>query len=231
MLNRKQHEMILSQLLFDIYNHPQLRTLLGFKGGTACYFFYELPRFSVDLDFNLLDIDHQQVVFDTVQNIASEYGELKDVQIKFNTIFFLLSYETHSYNIKIEISTRGLKTDKYEVKQYRGLPVLVMQQPYISAHKLVAITDRKAIVNRDLFDAHFFLKQQWPIDEQTIHIRTGKTMREYMQELILVIEREQQAKRNMLQGIGELLDEKQKAWVKTHLLNELLFLLRVYIDE
>ena len=42
------------QILRDIYSDLELANYLGFKGGTALMFFHGLPRFSVDLDFNLL---------------------------------------------------------------------------------------------------------------------------------------------------------------------------------
>ena len=49
-----RHKFYMLQILKDIYSDPKLSTALGFKGGTALMFFYNLPRFSVDLDFNLL---------------------------------------------------------------------------------------------------------------------------------------------------------------------------------
>jgi predicted nucleotidyltransferase component of viral defense system len=42
------------QILRDIYSDLELANVLGFKGGSALMFFYNLPRFSVDLDFNLI---------------------------------------------------------------------------------------------------------------------------------------------------------------------------------
>lgn len=37
--------------------------------------------------------------------------------------------------------------------------------------------------------------------------------------------------KNILSGIGELLDEKQKAWVKTKLRSETIFLLRLALSN
>jgi len=58
MLDRTKHENTMRNILNEVYSHKDLSPILGFKGGTACYFFYELPRFSTDLDFNLLNYDH-----------------------------------------------------------------------------------------------------------------------------------------------------------------------------
>ena len=56
MLDIQKHKFILVSILKDIYSDVSLGSIFGFKGGTAFYLFYNLPRFSVDLDFNLLDI-------------------------------------------------------------------------------------------------------------------------------------------------------------------------------
>ena len=49
----------MGQILKDIYTDASISSLLGFKGGTCVYLFYNLPRFSVDLDFDLLTINEK----------------------------------------------------------------------------------------------------------------------------------------------------------------------------
>lgn len=51
-----KHKFFMMQVLKDIYSDRELASCLGFKGGTALMFFYNLPRFSVDLDFRFPDI-------------------------------------------------------------------------------------------------------------------------------------------------------------------------------
>jgi predicted nucleotidyltransferase component of viral defense system len=51
MIDINRHKFLLLQILKDIYSNIELSNWLGFKGGTALLFFYDLPRFSVDLDF------------------------------------------------------------------------------------------------------------------------------------------------------------------------------------
>ncbi|NCU42285.1 MAG: hypothetical protein EOM19_06240, partial [Candidatus Moranbacteria bacterium] len=94
MLNREKHELIMTQILKDIFTNTEIAPLLGFKGGTAAYFFYGLPRFSVDLDFDLLENNEifRKNIFEKIERILSKYGVIKDSQQKENTIFFLLSY-------------------------------------------------------------------------------------------------------------------------------------------
>lgn len=51
------HKNVLIKILKDIYTNPTLGPILGFKGGSAVYLFYGLNRFSVDLDFDLLQLE------------------------------------------------------------------------------------------------------------------------------------------------------------------------------
>lgn len=228
MLDRLTHEKNMGRILNDIYTHPQLRSLLGFKGGTACYFLYNLPRFSTDLDFDLLNVTQSEFVYEAIQHIVKQYGIIREAYQKKFTIFFLLSYETQSHNIKVEISKRSFESNHYTTQYYLGVPILVLDKPFLTAHKFAAILDRKKIVSRDLFDAHFFLKQNWPIDEDTIRLRTGKDLPDYF--IYLADTLQKRGSSDMLQGIGELITESQKAWVKNKLLPDLLFYLRSYSD-
>jgi predicted nucleotidyltransferase component of viral defense system len=54
MVDINRHRFLLVQILKDIYADLELANCLGFKGGTALMFFYDLPRFSVDLDSTCL---------------------------------------------------------------------------------------------------------------------------------------------------------------------------------
>ena len=63
-VNITTHKNILIKILKDIYTDSSLGPLLGFKGGTAAYLFYSLNRFSVDLDFDLLNENKEQEVFE-----------------------------------------------------------------------------------------------------------------------------------------------------------------------
>ena len=225
MLNKTKHEAILNRILLDIYTDSHLASLLAFKGGTACYFFYSLPRFSTDLDFNLLKPEEADRVMAKIHEIAVQYGTIKEEYHKKNTLFFLISYGDSDYNVKIEVSIRGIAADHYEIRPYYGLPVQLMRQDCMAAHKLVATMDRRRLVNRDLFDSTYFLKNNWPVNEEVIRNRTGKSKMEYFQELATFVKDLKTKKPQLLDGLGEVLDAKQKAWVKEKMLEELIFLL------
>ncbi|MBU0649334.1 nucleotidyl transferase AbiEii/AbiGii toxin family protein [Patescibacteria group bacterium] len=108
MLNKERHQLIMGQILKDIYTNTRIAPLVGFKGGTCAYFFYGLPRFSVDLDFDLLVPGEENIkkVFQEIQAIIGRYGAIKDECVKLNTILFEMSYGPEDRNIKIEISVR-----------------------------------------------------------------------------------------------------------------------------
>jgi len=71
MLNKEKHQLIMGRILKDVYTDVLIAPLLGFKDGTCAYFFYGLPRFSVDLDFDLFSPDEikQTLLFDTIRKI------------------------------------------------------------------------------------------------------------------------------------------------------------------
>ena len=226
MLDIGQHRFVLVQILKDIYSNSEINTQLVFKGGTACYLFYRLPRFSVDLDFSLLNEDKKELVFSCAENILSAYGNIKDAKVKRQTLFFLLSYGEQSTNIKVEISMRQFP-DRFEVRNYFGIPMLVMNKEHIMAHKLVALLDRSSIANRDLFDLWYFFKNNWNVDREIVEMRTGKTFEDYLKECIKRLKNVNTT--YLLQGLGEVLDEKQKLWAKKNLKQDLLFLMQSYM--
>lgn len=77
-LDTAKHKNILIKILKDIYTDTSIAPLLGFKGGTAAYLFYELSRASLDLDFDLLDESKEDYVFEKMEEIAKQYGQIKE---------------------------------------------------------------------------------------------------------------------------------------------------------
>lgn len=224
----------MGQILKDIYTDVSIGPLLGFKGGTCAYFFYDLPRFSVDLDFDLLVVneENQKMVLEKIVAILSKYGQIKDQYIKRFTVFALLSYGDNDHNIKVEINVRKLVEnikDHYEIKEYLGISMFVAKKDYLFASKLSALTLRTETAMRDIFDIHYFAKNNWDINTEVIKERTGKTTKEYLSDCIVFIEK---VKNNqMLQGLGELVNnEKEKEWVRTHLKTDSIFMLKNYMS-
>ena len=224
MLNKERHEIILKQILKDVFKNNKLQGQLAFKGGTCLYIFYNLNRFSTDLDFNLIT---KEFDFQEFTQILEKYIKIEDFFSKRNTWFWLGTYEKGLQKIKVEVSKRDFP-DKYINKNYFGILIPTMQPEYMFAHKLCAITDREKLQNRDLFDSWFMFEQQWEPNEEIIKIRTRESKTEYFKKLIEFINKNAN-KKNILDGLGEVLDEKQKNWVKNNLIEELTFQLNIRI--
>lgn len=228
MINKALHHNNFISVLKEIYSDPEIRTALGFKGGTAAMLFYELPRFSVDLDFDLLDEGKKEIVFQKLKNILSKFGNVSDASEKKHTLLYILHYQKNERILKVEISKRTTR-GSFEVKNYLGISMLVMKQPEMTAGKLSALITRKKFASRDMFDLWFFLKENWSIDEDIVREKTDFPLGEALDKAIAIVQAVTQ--NQLLEGLGELLqDEKQKTWVRTKLKDELIFCLRLYQD-
>ncbi len=228
MLNPNTHRSVMITVLKRIYDEKDLAKILGFKGGTAAYLFYDLDRFSVDLDFNLLDTKEENTVFEKLGGFLSEFGTVREKVIKHFTLFFLLSYVKGERELKIEISRRKAPA-QYVVKSYLGTPMLVMTREDMFAHKLMAMCERRSPVNRDLYDVWFFFHKLWPLNEKIVEESSGISFPEYLKKAVDHVENYKNA--YILDGIGEFLTEKQKLWVKEHLKEDLIFQLRLRLEN
>lgn len=226
MLDRQKHEQILKNILRDLFTTTDLEAKLAFKGGTCLYLFYQLERFSVDLDFNLLAKDFDEKL---VTGIISKYLTINDQKNKYFTWSWIGSYEKGKQRVKVEISKRDYP-DKYLNKDFYGITIPTMSPDCMFAHKLCAITDRKNFQNRDVYDAHFMFLKQFDINEEIIKLRTGKSTKEYLTCLIDFIDKKVSTN-SILGGLGELLSENQKDHTRATLKRDILFDLKVHTSN
>jgi predicted nucleotidyltransferase component of viral defense system len=225
------HKNILIKILKDVYTNHLIAQSLGFKGGTAALLFYGLNRFSVDLDFDLLDESKTDEIYEHILIILKSYGTVKESRKKRYSLFFLLSYDSKvvgAYNVKIEINKRTFGSH-YETKQYLGIPMQVMVQKDMAANKLVAMYERIGKTNRDIFDVWFFLHNGWPINKDIVERRTHMKYVHFLQKCVDSLEAI--SNHNILSGIGELLTDTQKVWAKSKLKVDTIFLLKLAIDH
>lgn len=227
MLDINVHKTVLVKILKDIYTDIKLGNYLGFKGGTALYFFYSLPRFSTDLDFDLINPEKELFVLEKLESIVSQYGKITQKENKANTVFLLLSYGVKNINIKIEISKRNFGS-RYEVKNYLGVSIKTMVAEDMFAHKLTALLERNKTASRDLYDVWFFLTNHFAINEKIVLQRTKENLKQYLEKCVAFVEK--YPDNRILAGIGELIDNKTKSWVKNKLKEELLLLLKLKIE-
>ena len=226
-MNNNKHRFYLTQILTAIYSDRELSRCLGFKGGTALMFFHNLPRFSVDLDFDLLTIEKAEQVYKKVKEILLNYGKIADEAQKFFGDLLALNYEFGERNLKIDISHRKIYAE-YEIKNLLGISIKTMKISDMFSHKLVTLLGRKEIADRDIFDCWWFMSRQTPVKTVIIENLTQKTYSDYIQACIHAMEN--LPKRSLLYGLGELLEQDMKPFVRNRLRTEILTLLRFYKD-
>lgn len=225
MVDINRHKFFLVQILKDIYSDIELANILGLKGGTALMFFYDLPRFSVDLGFDLLDIKKEDIAYRKVRKILLKYGTIFDQAKKFHGPIIVLDYGFDERKLKIEISNRLFK-NRYEIKNLLGINMKVMVQEDMFAHKLCALLDRDVMANRDIFDCWFFMQKRTAINKNIVESRMKMTFADFLQKCIEHLE--SKSDKGLLDGMGELMDNKIKTFVKTKMRTELIELLRIY---
>lgn len=220
------HRTILFQILKDIFSDTTISPYLGFKGGTAALMFYGLDRFSVDLDFDLLDESQEDHVFARVIEIAQQHGTLKETHKKRFNLFVLLSYEDKARHVKVEINRRQYGS-RYEIKTYLGVSMRVMILQDMFAHKLIAMYERLGKTSRDVYDVWFFLKSRAPINKDIVENRARMPFDQLVENCISNLEK--MDNRRILDGVGELLTVSQKDWAKAKLRGETIALLKLRI--
>jgi predicted nucleotidyltransferase component of viral defense system len=221
------HKTILFQILKDINSDTAISPYLGFKGGTAALMFYGLDRFSVDLDFDLLDDDQADPVFGRVMKIVQRQGAIKEAHKKRFSLLIILSYEDKARRIKVEINRRQFGS-RYEIKTYLGVSMQVMVIEDMFAHKLMAMYERIDKTSRDIYDVWFFLKSRFPINKQIVENRAEMPFDQLVNRCIDQLEK--MSNRHILDGMGELLTTSQKDWAKARLREDTINLLKLRIE-
>jgi predicted nucleotidyltransferase component of viral defense system len=213
------------QILKEIYSDIELSNWLGFKGGSALMFFYDLPRFSVDLDFNLLEPAKEEEVYQKVRSVLLKFGTIADEAKKFFGPVIVLDYGYHERKLKVEISNR-MFNDRYRIENLLGINMKVMIAEDMFANKLCALLDRSAIANRDIFDCWFFMQKQTAVNKEIVETRMKKPFSDYLLQCIEHLE--SKTDKGLLDGLGELTDNTMKEFVRKKLRTETISLLKFY---
>ena len=216
-MNKQKHKLYMAQILSLIFKDKDLCNVMGFKGGTALMFFHKLPRFSTDLDFNLLDTNKLDIVYAKVRQILLRFGSIDDEAKKQFGPILVLNYGKGERMLKVEISTRQFD-NHYEMRTLAGTDIRVLRIPDMFAHKLCAMGER--LSPRDVFDIWYFLQQLHAnINETTIMERTGKSVAEYASWCAGRVR--EASPKLLMQGLGEVVDDtRTKNFIKTKLIEE-----------
>jgi len=211
-----KHRYFMTQVLLAVFRDKDLSPLLAFKGGTSLMLFHGLTRFSTDLDFNLLDADKAEFVFQRMHNLLLQYGTIDDEAMKLYGSILVLDYEKGERMLKIEISNRTFP-NHYEIRTLVGTDIRVMTIADMFAHKICALGER--ITPRDIYDVWFFLKNRTEINSEIVELRTQKKLEDYC--IWCANQVRSYNPRILMQGLGEvLLDNQSKSFVRNNLLTE-----------
>ena len=223
-MDKRRHLLYMQRILRDIYLDPFLSEELKFKGGTAAMMFHGLPRFSTDLDFNLEHSSKQHEVFVRLSEIVRRYGNIDDAADKNYGPIVVLDYGPGERKLKLEASNR-LFDNHYDRIDFGSLSIPVLKNGDMLSHKLCAMKERRA--PRDVFDVWYFLSKGWPLNGNIIRERTGESVSGFLSECKSSLEEVSPA--SVMQEIGELLDERQKQFVRSRLLADVNDFLSEYI--
>lgn len=230
------HKLWMYRILTAVADTPELSTLLFFKGGTCAAMRNLINRFSVDLDFDLVEYKKREDVHTHLEKIFSDLG-LTIKEFSKNAPQYFVKYPTPSEGrntIKIEVSFPVPKSNTYEPVRLVEIDRIMGCQSVetLVANKLVALTDRYkkhgSIAGRDVFDIHAFLSQELPINDAVIKERTGKEFSAYIAALSKFIKKHI-SQRSIDEDLNVLLPTTVFQKMRKNLKAETLFLLgRIY---
>lgn len=177
-------------MLNSIYHHT-LGKYLFFMGGTAMRYFYKLPRFSEDIDFNTSRVAYGQfkdIVEMVLADVSKEGFLVKVIYQKRKTLLradVIFDDVVEKYNIsdgrgmnlmvKIEVNNPSweLLAEPAVLSMYGyNFTALLMSKGDLLAEKTCALLNRKR--GRDIYDLLFMLQRKFPFNEKTLKANNVK---------------------------------------------------------
>ncbi len=171
-------------ILNSIYKH-KFGKYFFFMGGTAMRYFYKMPRFSEDLDFNTPSLDYQEFenILEGIGKDLSKEGlptttsksrrnNLFTANLLFNDVikkYGISDKRGMSLVIKIEINRPKweLITDSKVLSMYGySFTSILMSKGNLLSEKVCALFNRKR--GRDIYDTLFMLKRKFPFNENVL---------------------------------------------------------------
>ena len=170
--------------LNSIYKHKFGKRLF-FMGGTAMRYFYRMPRFSEDLDFNtsgLTEREFTDIADAACKDLSKEGFFVTESHSRRNglftaNLFFKDIMEKYGISdgrgmnlmIKIEVNMPKweLLTESKVLSMYGySFTAVLMSKGNLLSEKLCALFNRKR--GRDIYDTLFMLKRKFPFSENVL---------------------------------------------------------------
>ena len=185
-------------ILNSIYR-SKFSNRMFFVGGTALRFFYNLPRFSEDLDFNTPKLEKndfqemcQKVVRDlTLEGFSPEvsYKQRETILISFLNFpqimkrYNIIDSRGEGIMIKLEVNSPPwkLNTESHVISLYGyNFSAILMSKGALLSEKLLALLDRRR--GRYLYDILFMLRKGFPFDKEVL---SANNIQEDPKELVM----------------------------------------------
>ena len=189
------HKSYLNRLLIEIADNPHLSQELAFKGGTCASMLGFLDRFSIDLDFDLLQKTDEAIIRKELRNIINHLN--LTIKREFDDVLMFQIQYPNALNkrnsIKISVNSFVVKANKYKVQYFPEIDRLINSQTIetMFANKLVTVMDRynlhHTIAGRDIYDIHHFFVNGYSYLGPVIKERTGDDPSNYFKKLIKFI--------------------------------------------
>lgn len=185
------HKSWLYKVLIEIADNNFLASQLRFKGGTAASMLGYIERFSVGLDFDLVDSSNLAKTRVNLEKVFKKLHLRIDDQSRMAPQYFL-KYENlplERNTVKLDVNFPSPKSNDYEARRFTEIDRIIYCQTIetMFANKLVALKARydrnKSIAGRDLFDIWSFFFNGFGFKNEIIEERTGKTATQYLAEL------------------------------------------------
>ncbi|HSV43550.1 MAG TPA: nucleotidyl transferase AbiEii/AbiGii toxin family protein, partial [Candidatus Bathyarchaeia archaeon] len=148
-------------------NSARLLDGLVFCGGTMLRLCYELPRYSVDLDFWLADASAAQGLYADMERVLAQKYEFTDRMNKKFTLLFELRSPDYPRRLKIEVrkDPGDMRTESaiaFSTSSNVQVAVKTLALDEMMQSKVDALIDRKE--TRDAFDIEFLLRRGIPLE-------------------------------------------------------------------
>jgi len=200
---------------------------MAFRGGTALKLFYGLPRYSEDMDYDLVPGASPPELLEDIKTLCKRRKwEITDDALKYYTLLVELRFSgpERSFRTKIEVSTREKILDT-TIMSLRGIGVLTLEPSFLMTEKLVTFLDRHA--GRDIFDAWFILNNAYPLNESMINTAFGDE-RNFYKAILGKIENADPGR--ITRDTGKLLSQDYRNWIKASFLADFEKLVRDRIE-
>lgn len=191
------HKFQLQQLLIAVVDDIYISQHVCFKGGTCAEMSGFLDRFSVDLDFDLIDEIDDKLFRSHIDKIAKKLNLIDDNR-NTNSLFFNFKYKApvnQRNKIKFSFFQNEVISNDYESRFLPEINRTVKCQTIetMFANKLVTVIDRynrhNNIEGRDIYDICYFFSEGYSFKEEVVKERTGLEAEKYLEKLVKFIDK------------------------------------------